>query len=279
MPRSRRSPFLHRVDRAFARLPGWLKPAVVGAVVISALMGWRMWQAVPDLLAGRVPSAGIVTAPAAAAGAAFLGGLAFGVTRPALRCLGRPGDYLSGLVLMWGYLGALAAASPWIFESSAIPTDLSGALIGAGLVTLLGLVAGHTWFGEHGVEPPPRRGAEPLTDELESEDGARRAVLVAAWLRPADLVPVCEAVAAATGTRLAPDEGARLASAALALVDEPEDAPEVEGRLEGAVPVPLHVVEEDELLQLEFLLEGEQRERCADVVAALARHSVDPLAA
>src|SRR6187402_2960968 len=106
MPRPRRRPLLRRLERAFARLPGWLKPAVVGAVVVSILMGWRMWRAVPDLLAGRVPSAGIFTAPAAAAGAAFLGGLAFGVTRPALKRLGRPGDYLSGIVVMWGYLGS-----------------------------------------------------------------------------------------------------------------------------------------------------------------------------
>src|SRR5262249_10829083 len=106
---------LQRAIRAYFRLPEWLRPALLGAGLVALIFLWRAVKALPELLAGRGTLRGLVLALGAAAGAGFVGGLVHGLSRPRLRKLGRAGDYLSGVVILYGYLGALMLASPYVF--------------------------------------------------------------------------------------------------------------------------------------------------------------------
>src|SRR5687767_14563462 len=110
-----RQSLLGRAQRAFFRLPEWLRPAVFCAFVVLALMSWSVAKAIGGLVTGRGTLSELALALGAAGGAGFVGGLVHGVSRPPLRRLGRLGNLLSGVVILYGYMGSLMLASPFVF--------------------------------------------------------------------------------------------------------------------------------------------------------------------
>lgn len=139
-----------RIFDLFARLPSSVRPAVGGAIILGAMSAVRVVFAIPAL--ARQPSkiGEALLAIAAAAGAGAVGGLAYSLTRPTLRRLGRPGNYLTGIVCVFAYMGALALVAPIAFGES-IVKDRSELVIFAIVSTFFGLFVGHSWFGEDGI--------------------------------------------------------------------------------------------------------------------------------
>jgi hypothetical protein len=125
--------------------PDWARPAVIGATLlggIAALRGVGLVLLNPSL---------IIQAPLAilaAAGAGAAGGLVFTATRPLLRPLGWLGDYLTGIVCVSAYMGALALAAPVAFGKPVVngPEDMK---VFAVLTVFFGLVLGHGASRDH----------------------------------------------------------------------------------------------------------------------------------
>lgn len=269
--------FARRVQRAFTALPGWLRPAVVGGALASAILLVRVVVAVPALISGRATLGELGLAFAAAAGAGFAGGLVHGVSRPALRRLGRAGDYASGIAILSGYLGSLMLASPYVFESSAIPKTLGEAGMWMGLATVCGLVAGHMLFsGPEGIERLQEQRSKPRVTRLQHDDGARTATLVSGWIRRAVLGELLFELSRAFGGVLPAGELARIDQALAVLSEEDEEG--VEWRA-GTLGVPVHFVPDEDLVQVDVLLEDELERSVEEVRTLLAARTVDPLAA
>jgi len=127
------------------RLPPTARPAAVGAALLAALVLVRVVFMLPQLVKSPAGLATVGLALVAAAAAGAIGGFAYSLTRPAFKRLGRPGDYLSGIVSVFAYVGSLAVAAPFAFGQPMLEGR-------AGLVALVicsivfGLVIGHTWF-------------------------------------------------------------------------------------------------------------------------------------
>lgn len=127
------------------RVPSWARPAAVGAAILGAVVSLRVVLAVPLLLSAPGKFGEALLAVAAAAGAGAVGGFAYSLSRPALRRLGRLGDYLTGIVCVFAYMGALAAVAPLAFGERVIEDQPS--LIAFAIASVFfGLVIGHTWF-------------------------------------------------------------------------------------------------------------------------------------
>lgn len=269
--------FLARTLRAYFRLPEWLRPALAASAIVLAILVVRVLAELPALFTGRSNARELALTLAAAGAAGFVGGLVHGLTRPPLRKLGRAGDYLSGVALAHGYLGALLFASPFAFEHSAIPDDARGWWIWLGLITALGLVAGHVFFsGPEGLDRLKEQRRRPQVSALAAPDG-RRAALVSGWIPAGRLAELLESVAGALGEHLPVGETARLARA---LQDLPDDADEgLEWEFRFAVPLVAHFVPDEGLLSVEFLVEGPDEFRVGALHAALVGRTVDPLAA
>lgn len=266
------------MSRAFFRLPGWSRPAVAGGVLVVALMLPRILWALPELVSGRASVGELALALGAATGAGVFGGLVHGLTRPALRRLGRPGDYLSGVVILHGYLGSLLLASPYVFERSALPDDARGWGLWLGLITVLGLVAGHALFaGPDGIDRLKEQRSRPQLSRLVSEQGDKSATLVSGWVRADGIPTLLERLAAALGERLSPGEPARIAAALAALPEDDEEG--IEWKLALPRPVLMHFLPDGPLVAVDVLLEGDHERLVEAVHGALAKHTVDPLAA
>jgi hypothetical protein len=131
--------------RVLRRMPPWARPPAVGAAALMALTGIPALAVLPETF--QSPDRGLealgVILLAIAAGAA--GGLAFSLTRPRLEPLGRIGDYLTGIVCVFAYLGPLMLLMPSKPGDPELP--LAANLVElAGLSVLFGLVVGHSWF-------------------------------------------------------------------------------------------------------------------------------------
>ena len=269
--------FARRLQRAFFALPGWLRPAVFCASVALALMSVRVLAAVPGLIRGRGTLLELAAALGAAAAAAFVGGLVHGVSRPLLRRLGPPGDYLSGVVLLYGYLGSLMLASPFVFERSAIPQSWSDAAIWLGMSTVLGLFAGHFWFaGPDGFDRIQERRSLPRVQRLTQENGAGTATLVSGWIPRQSVADLLGEVARELGGRLPPAEAERIDQALSALPDDDEDG--LEWRL-SEPSLLVHFAPDEALVDLDVLLEGELERNTEAVHAIFRARTVDPLKA
>ena len=107
----------------------------------------RIGFALPFVVTRPRLLAGAIVAVLAAAGAGAAGGLAYSATRPILRRLGRPGDYLSGIVCVSSYMGAVALVAPIAFGESPIE-DRTDLLVFAVVSVGFGLLVGHSWFKE-----------------------------------------------------------------------------------------------------------------------------------
>jgi hypothetical protein len=127
------------------RVPAIARPAAVGAALLATLVLLRVIFSLPRLVKAPGELAGAALALVAAAAAGAVGGFAYSLTRPTLKRLGRPGDYLTGIVCVFAYMGSLALAAPFAF-GEAIVEDRAGWVIMAIVSVFFGLVIGHTWF-------------------------------------------------------------------------------------------------------------------------------------
>jgi hypothetical protein len=59
----------------------------------------------------------------------------------------RPGDYLTGIVIVIAYLGSLISAAPYAFGESLVKDRVELGVYGVTAV-LSGLLIGHKWFGQ-----------------------------------------------------------------------------------------------------------------------------------
>jgi DNA-binding transcriptional regulator YiaG len=127
------------------RVPPIARPAAVGAALLATLVLVRVAFSFPRLIKapGELAAAGLALLAAAAAGAT--GGFAYSLTRPTFKRLGRPGDYLTGIVCVLAYMGSLAFVAPFAFGEP-IVEDRAGWVIMAIVSIIFGLVIGHTWF-------------------------------------------------------------------------------------------------------------------------------------
>ena len=127
------------------RIPPSFRPAVVGASLLAAATSVRVILAIPSLFSnpGRLAAALVAVAAAGAAGA--VGGFAYSLTRPSLKALGRPGDYVSGMVAVGAYMGAIVLAAPFAFGRPIIE-GTSDLVIFAILTVAFGLFVGHHWL-------------------------------------------------------------------------------------------------------------------------------------
>ena len=136
--------------RVFAwveRMPVWMRPAAIGAAILGIIVSLRVAFALPVLFSNPAKLAEALLAVAAAAGAGAVGGFAYTLTRPSLRRVGRLGDYLTGIVCVFAYMGALALVAPLAFGEPLIE-DRAGLIIFVVVSAFFGLIVGHTWFRE-----------------------------------------------------------------------------------------------------------------------------------
>jgi len=267
-----------RLLRAFLRLPEWVRPAVAGGALVLLVLLPRVLLGLPALLVGRESVGALVRTLFAGAAAGIAGGLVHGLSRPQLRRLGRRGDYLSGVVILYGYLGALLLASPFLFERSSIPSDLQGALLFLVLATGLGLVAGHVWFGgPNDLDRLAEERARPQVTQLVSDGHGHTATLVSGWIPRTGLPGLLESVASALEERVPASEVERIGAALAELPGEDDKG--LEWQFLFSRPLLAHFLPEGDLLAVDVLLEGSHEERTAAVHDAFARTTVDPLAA
>jgi len=127
------------------RFPRLLRPAVVGALILIGIVSLRVAFALPFIFSSPEKLGEALVAVLAAGAAGACGGLAYSVTRPVLVRLGLVGDYLTGVVVVLGYMGSLALAAPYAF-GEAIVEDGSGWIPFTVISIIFGLVMGHSWF-------------------------------------------------------------------------------------------------------------------------------------
>lgn len=123
------------------RLPPWARPAAWGALVLSAVTGVRglvMLVLAGWHMRGVLEAAGAVLLAACAGG---VGGLTYSLTRPAMRRLGAVGDYLSGIIAVTAYMGAVLLVLP-LFGLEPILSDVAGLVIFAFVSVLFGTLVG-----------------------------------------------------------------------------------------------------------------------------------------
>lgn len=128
------------------RVPAWLRPAAYGAGLLAAIVSVRLVLALPSILTSPMSAIAPLLAILAAAAAGASGGFAYTLVRPALRKLGRIGDYLTGIVCVGAYLSALMLVAPVAFGEPFL--EGPEGLFALEITTLLfGLLVGHLWLG------------------------------------------------------------------------------------------------------------------------------------
>ena len=127
------------------RTPSWLRPALIGALLLFAIVAVRMVFALPRLLSHPAEITPLLLALGAASAAGAAGGLAYSLLGAPLRGLRVVGPYLAGVVTVIAYMGALALAAPYAFGEPLIEhrSDVGPFLV---ISILFGLVMGHSWF-------------------------------------------------------------------------------------------------------------------------------------
>ena len=273
----RKPSLARRMQRAFFALPRWLRPAVFCASVVLAILGVRILVAVPLLLRGKASPTELVLTITAAGSAAFVGGLVHGVSRPLLKQLGSMGDYLSGVVLLQGYLGSLMLASPFVFERSALPRSWSDGAIWLGFSTVIGLCAGRfIYAGPDGIDRINERRSQPRLQRLQEGNGARTATLVSGWIQRERVGELLGAVAHELGGRLPPGDAERIDQALAALPADDEDG--LEWRL-SEPGLLVHFTPDEGIVDVDVLLEGALERNTEAVHAIFRARTVDPLKA
>lgn len=127
------------------RVPAIARPAVVGAALLAALVLIRILFALPRLLSEPREFVTAGVALLAAVGAGAVGGFTYSLTRPLFKRLGRPGDYLTGIVCVFAYMGSLAGVAPTAFGEP-IVEERADWVIMAIVAAVFGVFVGHTLF-------------------------------------------------------------------------------------------------------------------------------------
>lgn len=128
------------------KVPEVLQPAAFSAAFLAAVVLLRALFTIPAIIARPALLGPLLLAMLAAAGGGAMGGLAFSLTRPTLKRLGRPGDYLSGIVAVSAYLLSINLVSPVAFGEQLV-SGRSGWFAFAITAVLFGMFVGHSWFG------------------------------------------------------------------------------------------------------------------------------------
>jgi hypothetical protein len=133
------------------QLPAWARPAVLGAGIVSAIVALRLIFSFPALATHPGLLAEALGALLIAAAAGAFGGFAFSLTRPGFLRLGRIGDYLSGVVCVFAYVGALVLAAPYAFGDPIVTRASDWMTVGV-VAVIFGLVIGHSWLRQRPPE-------------------------------------------------------------------------------------------------------------------------------
>lgn len=127
--------------------PRWAQPALLGALILGGIVSLRLLFVLPALFTdpATVGEAAVVVMAGAAGGAA--GGLAYSfLGRPLLK-VPTVGPYLTGIVMVAGYLGVLALLVPYVDPDA---PRFFGSPLGvasyAVCVLIFGIIIGRSWF-------------------------------------------------------------------------------------------------------------------------------------
>jgi len=133
------------------RLPGWLRPAAVGAILIGGL---TLVRAILLLVIRRAaPSLEMLLTVLAALGlgayGGAVGGVAYAAAHKPTRKLGAFGPYALGIICAYAYL--LAFGIPLaVFGGEELFRSVSGWIAFAVVGTVFGLIIGRSWFRDSG---------------------------------------------------------------------------------------------------------------------------------
>jgi hypothetical protein len=131
------------------RVPGWLRPAVVGALAVLALTALRVIIALPGFVRRPHVQRDAMWLAAAAPLLGAAAGLAYSLVGKPLSRVPGVGPYLGGAVTMGAYFGAMAA----FVVASGEKAD-EGFWVALGLCTLIfGPIFGHHFLREDSVPP------------------------------------------------------------------------------------------------------------------------------
>ena len=137
--------------RLLHRLPSWLRPAVVGALAVSALTAGRLLLALPGLLRQTNAVRGELWLVAAAPALGAVAGLAYALADRTVARVPGAGPYLTGVVTVGAYLGAMAALMIGSGQEADTPFWLA-----LGVCTVFfGLIVGHWLFRAEPAPPAP----------------------------------------------------------------------------------------------------------------------------
>jgi hypothetical protein len=126
-----------RLLLALASLPEWSQPAVGGAIGIGGIVALRVvFAAVPARIGLAAIGLGMFGGAAA--------GLTFTLTRPLLKRLGTVGDYLTGVVVMAGYMGAFLVMFS-VLPGKPLIASPSDAVVYLLITVGFGLFGAHQW--------------------------------------------------------------------------------------------------------------------------------------
>jgi hypothetical protein len=129
------------------RFPRWSQPALLGAFILGGIVSLRLLFVLPALFTDPpiVREALVVVMIGAAGGAAA--GLVYSlIGRPLLKVTA-VGPYLTGIVTVAGYMGALALLVPYVDpEAPRFFGSCLGLFSYLFCVLLFGMVMGRSWF-------------------------------------------------------------------------------------------------------------------------------------
>jgi hypothetical protein len=130
---------LSRTPRSF--FPALIGALMLGGVVLLRMLGALAWAIIRGTDAGTILTllgTGIVSSAAAAAAGAS-GGLALSIVRPWLRPLGAPGDYLTGILVVWAYAFSIGFLAQFVFDEPVLEDNYAVfALIWGGILGAVG---------------------------------------------------------------------------------------------------------------------------------------------
>jgi DNA-binding XRE family transcriptional regulator len=132
------------------RLPPWARPAAVGGGIVFAFVAVRALLLLPTILTHPQLFIGAVVAAVVASGAGIAGGLTYSAVREPFRRLGRLGDYLTGVVCVLVYMGALALVAPLVFGEPLVK-EASDIEVFVVISIVFGLLIGHFWLRPKGA--------------------------------------------------------------------------------------------------------------------------------
>jgi hypothetical protein len=146
------------LQRFFARidgLPAWLQPAVIGALLLFAMVGVRVLFQITLLFAHPELVVAGMYAALLAAGAGACGGFAYSLIGRRLLAVPRVGRYLTGIVCVAAYLFPLILLLPRI-QPDLSATDRQALDLHDPIARwvwlfctlLFGFVVGRTWFDD-----------------------------------------------------------------------------------------------------------------------------------